>query len=330
LDATPLKDVWTWWSGQHLARYRDPRFFAYRFRHYLLPALGELGPDALTPQAVEALERSLEDQLSPATLNSLRSVLKTVLTDARAAGRWSGADPCPVVRTRPVQPAHRDALTAEEAGRLLQANPGPYQIAFALALFLGLRKGEVLALRRGDFDERHQTVAVLRTYDAEPEASRPRVLPVTAALGLYVWPRVHATADLLFPSAHGKVRGPRAKLHERVRAGLKRAGLVQGYDRTCRRCRVRARSVDGAPGRCAACGCRLWVEPVARPLSFLDLRHSFARLADEAGVDPEVQRVAMGLHKPLSATRSQFGQGYMREELGKLRLGAGAGVRAVG
>ncbi len=102
---------------------------------------------------------------------------------------------------------------------MLVANPGIYQSAFALGLLLGLRKNEVLALRRTDYDPVAATLTIRSGPDTGKTPARPRVLPVTSSLGPYLAPRVAEARDLLFPSAAGGVRGPRAKLHERVRSG---------------------------------------------------------------------------------------------------------------
>jgi integrase len=115
--------------------------------------------------------------------------------------------------------AGRQTLTSSEAHRVLVANPGIYQSAFALGLLLGLRKNEVLALRRTDYDPVAATLTIRSGPDTGKTPARPRVLPVTSSLGPYLAPRVAEARDLLFPSAAGGVRGPRAKLHERVRSG---------------------------------------------------------------------------------------------------------------
>jgi integrase len=216
--------------------------------------------------------------------------------------------------------AGRQTLTAAEAQQVLAANPGPYQSAFALGLLLGLRKNEVLALRRSDYDPAAGTLTIRPGPDDGSGPGRPRVLPVTPELAPYLNARVAESRDLLFPSAAGGVRGPRAKLHERVRSAVKRAGLLVGYEQTCRRCAVRTQALTNAPGRCSRCGCALWIEPLPRPLTFLDLRATFARLADDVGIHSSVQRFAMGL-RPRARDRDwSTDSAGLRGELGRLRL----------
>ena len=216
--------------------------------------------------------------------------------------------------------AGRQTLTSAEAHQVLRANPGTYQAAFALGLLLGLRKNEVLALRRTDFDAPTSTLSIRPVTDDTSAAGRPRLLPVTPELRPYLLPHLAESRDLLFPSAAGGVRGPRAKLHERVRSAIKRAGLLVGYEQTCRRCAIRSTAPTNAPARCVQCGCCLWVEPMPRPLTFLDLRATFARLADEAGLQGSVQRYTMGL-RPRARDRdwAQDPMG-LRSELERLHL----------
>ncbi len=216
--------------------------------------------------------------------------------------------------------ARRQTLTAAEAHQVLVASAATYQVAFALGVLLGLPKREVLALRGTDYDPVARTLAIRAR--ATGAWGRPRVLPVSPELDTYLRPHAAEAPDLLFPSATGRMHDPRSKLHERVRAAIKRAGLYAGYDRICRRCRSRERAPDGSPGRCARCDFRLWVEPVPRALTFLDLRATFARLADEASVPPSAQRYSMGLCAAPHDRDWSADPVALRTELEKLHLAA--------
>ncbi len=205
---------------------------------------------------------------------------------------------------------------------MLEANPGTFQAAFALAILLGLRKNEVLALRRTDYDPLARTLAIRSAREDRGSADAARLLPVSPLLDGYLQPRVETSTDLLFPSASGGVRGPRSKLHERVRAAVKRAGLWTGYQQTCRRCGLRTLASSGAPSRCGRCDSRVWVEPVPRELTFLDLRATFARLADEASVPRSAQRYAMGLRRQSRDRDWSTDPMGLRAELERLNLQA--------
>jgi DNA-directed RNA polymerase subunit RPC12/RpoP len=57
-----------------------------------------------------------------------------------------------------------------------------------------------------------------------------------------------------------------------------RAGLIEGYDHSCRRCKRKGtphveRHPDNEERRCPRCGMRLWMTAIPRPMRFHDLRH---------------------------------------------------------
>ncbi len=96
-----------------------------------------------------------------------------------------------------------------------------------------------------------------------------------------------------------------------LRASLGRAGLVLGYDHTCRRCKKNGtphveRHQDPVERRCPKCNMALWPVPVPRPMRFHDLRHTTATLLLRAGVD--VHRVQKILrHKDVRTTTLIYG-----------------------
>ena len=96
-----------------------------------------------------------------------------------------------------------------------------------------------------------------------------------------------------------------------LRASLNRAGLVLGYDHTCRRCKKKGtphveRHQDPVERRCPRCQMALWPVPVPRPMRFHDLRHTTATLLLRAGVD--VHRVQKILrHKDVRTTTMIYG-----------------------
>src|SRR5205807_3632591 len=78
---------------------------------------------------------------------------------------------------------------------------------------------------------------------------------------------------------------------------LARAGLVTGYDHTCRRCKAKGtpdveRHADASLRHSPRCHMKLWPRPLKSKMRFHDLRHTAATLMLRARVDPHrVQRV---------------------------------------
>lgn len=155
-------------SGQTLATFLEqwlddvvkPRlapktYKTYRdiLRVHVIPTLGSTRLDKLTAQQVTTLLREKgESGLSPTTVNHIRSVLRDALN---RAVKWNLIIRNPVVLTDPVRQERKRVvpLSPETARAALAAAQGHrLEALFSLALFLGLRQGEVLGLRWIDVD----------------------------------------------------------------------------------------------------------------------------------------------------------------------------------
>lgn len=71
-------------------------------------------------------------------------------------------NPCRIRGAAIEKPAERPVLTLEEVGRLAEAIEPRYRLLVLLAAFGSLRWGELLGLRRSDFDLDTATVQVSR------------------------------------------------------------------------------------------------------------------------------------------------------------------------
>ena len=99
-----------------------------------------------------------------------------------------------------------------------------------------------------------------------------------------------------------------------LRHALARAGIVIGYDHTCRRCKSLGKPAeahtkhhaDSARRRCEACEMTLWPKALPRQMRFHDLRHTTATLLLRAGVDAHrVQRIMR--HSDVRLTTDTYG-----------------------
>lgn len=130
-------------------------------RVHVVPTLGSTRLDKLTAQQVTTLLRERgESGLSPTTVNHIRAVLRDALN---RAVKWKLIGRNPVVLTDPVRQERRRIvpLTPETARAALAAAQGHrLEALFSLALFLGLRQGEVLGLRWIDVDLEGGTLKV--------------------------------------------------------------------------------------------------------------------------------------------------------------------------
>jgi integrase len=127
--------------------------YSVNVRNHLVPTLGKIRLDRLSPQDVQQMMNDrLAAGFSPKTVTYMQQVLRTALELAR---RWeiidrnvaSLVDPPRRVRPtiRPLDPSQARAFLQSLRGNRLEA-------LFSVALALGLRQGEALGLRWEDID----------------------------------------------------------------------------------------------------------------------------------------------------------------------------------
>jgi len=88
----------------------------------------------------------------------LRAVLNTAVRDGLIA-----KNPCVIPGAGTPRAQRRKVASPEQVAALVDAIPAPYRAAVLLAAWGGLRRGEILALRREDLDLVAGTVTVYRT-----------------------------------------------------------------------------------------------------------------------------------------------------------------------
>jgi excisionase family DNA binding protein len=120
-----------------------------------------------------------------------------------------------------------------------------------------------------------------------------------------------SSSELVFPNESGGMRSEGCNALLVLRRTLGWAGLVDGYEHSCRRCKGRGTKYveqhpDSERRRCPQCQMLLWVSPLPRKMRFHDLRHTTATLLLRAGVDVvRVQRILR--HSDVRLTADTYG-----------------------
>src|SRR5919199_1128267 len=131
---------------------------------YIIPAIGRVKLEKLTPAHVQHLYREMQDRgLSARTVQYTHAVLHRALKQAK---RWGMVNrnvaedvDRPQLKRDEINPLDR-----EQTRRLLQAAEGDrLQALYIVAITAGLRPGEMLALRWSDVDLEAGTLRVNRT-----------------------------------------------------------------------------------------------------------------------------------------------------------------------
>jgi len=105
---------------------------------------------------------------------------------------------------------------------------------------------------------------VRRSYDAETtKGGHADVVPIAPALEPSLKSAIdESTSELVFPWEDASMRSPECDPEKVLRRALARAGLVDGYDHICRRCKSRGtprveRHADAELRRCPKCKAKL-------------------------------------------------------------------------
>lgn len=171
-------------------------------RRHIVPSIGSIRLDKLTPDHVAKLHADSLRVMSPSSVRSVHACLRSVLRTALER-RLIEINPADAVHPPKATALPMQSLTAEDANRLLHVTEDePLGALYVLALTTGMRLGELLGLRWSDIDldaaRLSVQVALIRTgkwwYLAEPKTEHSRrnmTLPLRAVRAL----RTHATAQ---------------------------------------------------------------------------------------------------------------------------------------
>ena len=269
-----------------LDKYARPRLkestldsYARHIRLHWIPAFGGLPLQRLTTSVMEAaVSDLLASGLSPKSVNNALVVLKLML---KHAVRWNylAVNPATDVDRVRVEPKEMQAMSPEQVKRLLAAADEESWLLLTVAVFTGLRRGELLALQWGDidFDARQvhvrrslwrnkfigpKTKNAVRRVDLAPQVVRAlrEAQPSAATDGI--------ERQLVFSNANGQPLDPDNMVKRRFHPALKRAELPH--------------------------------------FRFHDLRHTFASLLIAAGEHPKAIQQALG-HASITTTLDTYG-----------------------
>lgn len=183
------------WTAEYLGGVKPATAFLYeqQVRLYLKPALGAVKLEALTAPAIQRLYNALgkgkgaRRALSPKSIKNIHGILHKALQQAVAVGylRFNPADNCtlPRIERKEIQP-----LNDQQIGAFLKAIDGHrHELLYKVALFTGMREGELLGLAWTCVDFEHGTITIeqqLRReqkkgggyYITTPKNGKPRII----------------------------------------------------------------------------------------------------------------------------------------------------------
>ncbi len=207
-------------------------------RAHILPKLGKLTLTEIDTKTVQNFVTYLGQGRSRKTVEnvllSLSSILRTARAWEYASGKFSLED---ITMPREGVRKEQRSFTDEEAGRIIANAKQPYSTIFAVASILGLRIGEVLALRVTDvdFDKkivriRQSVDAATRTITAVKSSASSADLPMSPELEVRLYRHLaqHDGRDLLFTNKLGRPFSANKLREKQLHPLLRKLGIPKG------------------------------------------------------------------------------------------------------
>jgi integrase len=257
--------------------YKPSAILAYEsaLRLHILPDLGGAKLSDVQRRDVQRLaDELLAAGRNPSTIRNalmpLRVIYRRALEDGDVA-----VNPCTGLRLPAARGRRERIVSPQEAAALLGVLPQEDRPLWALALYAGLRRGELMALRWSDVDLASGVIRVERAWDpknraiVDPKsrAGRRRV-PIAAALrDLLVEHKMRSRSELVFARPSGDPVDPEP-VTARAQREWRRFGL--------------------------------------EPITLHEARHTFASLMIAAGVNARALTTYMG-HASIAITYDRYG-----------------------
>lgn len=161
-----LKDYLPQWFESHKKMLAPNTIngYAVNINNHIIPQIGTLKLKDIKPKHLEAFYSALmtDKELSAKTVKYIHNVLKVALK-AAVDNKIIDDNPCLKAKTPKVPKFQSQLLSLEQLKTLLSEIEGDrYETEIKLAAMLGLRKGEVLGIKRSDLDTTKHTLHIQR------------------------------------------------------------------------------------------------------------------------------------------------------------------------
>lgn len=198
--------------GGHVYKPSTVRGYERDLNKYALPELGAKRIDRLQrPELQRWVDGMTTPERSPSTIKNIVAALRALIGFAELRG-WSHVNPCEGLRLPAGEEARDRIASPSEAATLISALRPDDRLALGLAVYAGLRLGELLALDVSGVDLEGGWIHVRRSWDPGAKEFIPtktrksRKVPIIDRLAALAADHFvllnHASEGLLFPSAH--------------------------------------------------------------------------------------------------------------------------------
>jgi len=266
---------------------------------YLLPSLGSMLLSEITAENIRDFIQNMENQgYAASTIKSACRLLSAALFVAQDEG-YIQRNPCRRIRVFDAGQNMQRVLSREEQGKIRHESENPQALPALFSLYMGLRLGEVCALKWSDVDWKNQTITIRRTAQ---RIAKLRADGTSGKTMLMIGPPKSLKSRRVLPIPAFLFK----KLQNMYSAAV--SEFIFGYD--CR---------PADPRRI-----QRQFKRIAKNLSILDvhfhtLRHSFATRLLELGVDIKTISVLLG-HASAKITLDFYAHSLFSEQRSAIHL----------
>jgi integrase len=170
----------TWVAGRADLKVRTQELYRWLLGKYVVPQLGHLRLEELTPSTVRAWHATLLRDGSPTPTRQAYALLRAMLNTA-VSDELLLRNPCLVRGAGVARSGERTTATLAQVEALAGAVPPRYRMLILLAAWSGARWGELVALSRDRLDLERGTMRIDRQYVELEDNSLVLDTPKTAA-----------------------------------------------------------------------------------------------------------------------------------------------------
>jgi len=192
-----------------------------RYQGHIAPVFADKTPAEIDPLSVDRFRVRLGKKLTAKTTANALELLRRIINFGVNSGLCA---PGPKIRLPKVDNQRTEDLTEEQLARLVEAlnasENQPVANIMRMALFTGMRRGEIVKLEWRDLDFDRNFIAL-----RDPKGGQGQRIPMNSQTRdlLLSLPR---TADLVFPGRGGK---PRVEIRKAARKICDAAGLPKDF-----------------------------------------------------------------------------------------------------
>jgi integrase len=231
-------------KGGHVYKPSTVRGYERDLNRHALPELGSKSLSRLQrPELQRWVDGLTTPERSPSTVKNIVAALRALIAFGELRG-WVHVDPCKGLRLPAGEEARDRIATPKEAAALIAAMQPKDQVALGLAVYAGLRLGELLALDVSSVDLDGGWIQVRRSWDPGakqfvlPKSRKERKVPIIDKLATLIANHLvlldHPSGGLLLPSVTNPERPTDPAILRRRAykawdaAGLERLGFHEG------------------------------------------------------------------------------------------------------